>query len=235
MKYKFLIIDDNINFAKNLSNGLQQNLSNFVQKVDICNDGETGIKELIETKPDFLLLDLKLPKLNGLSILEKSKNMVCSIIVISGEVPLINHIRILDNSNVKKILIKPFPINILVNEINYICSEKIDDTFRKKIRKELSVFEFNIGCISYQYLVECLLLSCKHPYLLNNIEKDLFPRAAKILGVKNPQTIKWDIQKTIKSMIKYTEKQKVLKYFSRQTPSLKLFIATLSQSILNRK
>ncbi len=38
MKYKFLIIDDNINFAKNLSNGLQQNLSNFVQKVDICKE-----------------------------------------------------------------------------------------------------------------------------------------------------------------------------------------------------
>ena len=38
MKYKFLIIDDNINFAKNLSNGLQQNLSNSLQKVEICKE-----------------------------------------------------------------------------------------------------------------------------------------------------------------------------------------------------
>lgn len=234
MKYKFLIIDDNLDFAKHLRKKLQQHLSNFVKEINICNDGESGIKKLMECKPEILLLDLNLPKLDGLTILEKSKNVNCSIIIISGEVPLINHIRIFDNNNVKKILIKPFPIDILLTELNYICSEKATDDLRKKIEKELSVFDFNKSSIGYRYLVECLVLACKHPCLLNNIEKDLFPQVAKIFSVQKMQTIKWSMQKTIKSMIKYTDIQKIHEYFSfNQFPSLKLFITTMHKIILN--
>lgn len=235
MKYKFLIVDDNFDFAKSLNETLKQNLSNFIKEIDICNDGESAIKELIETKPDILLLDLKLPKLNGLAVLEKSKNIDWAVIIISGEVPLINHIRIFDNSNVKKILIKPFSVNILVSELNYICSKKNIDTLRKEIEKELSVFDFNKSSIGYRYLVECLLLAYKDSHLLNNIEKDLFSQVAKIFGIKNTQAVKWSMQKAIKSMIKYTDSQKIHQYFSfNQTPSLKLFITTIHKIILNK-
>lgn len=233
MKYKFLIIDDNLDFAKNLREKLQQHLSNFVKEINICNDGESGIKELMEIKPDILLLDLNLPKLNGLTILEKTKNINCSIIVVSGEVSLINHIRILDNNNIKKILIKPFHINILIDEIDYICSEKIYDTFQKKVEKELNIFDFNKSSIGYRYLIECLILVCKEPHLLNNIERELFPQVAKVFGVKKTQTIKWCMQKTVKSMIKYTDKKTIACYFpSVSNPSLKLFITTLNTILL---
>src|SRR5687767_6514181 len=39
--------------------------------VEVCGDGQTGYYRLYDSKPDALLLDLMLPKLNGIDLLKK--------------------------------------------------------------------------------------------------------------------------------------------------------------------
>lgn len=40
-------------------------------RVDIAVDGEEGLEKVMELKPDLILLDLMLPKLDGFSLMEK--------------------------------------------------------------------------------------------------------------------------------------------------------------------
>ena len=64
-----------------------------IKVVSYTLDGEKTIEEYFERKPDVLLLDLCMPKVNGLDIInilssyeeEKSK---CNIIVVSGDTGL---------------------------------------------------------------------------------------------------------------------------------------------------
>jgi len=39
----------------------------------IARDGEEAIRMMKETKPDFILLDLNIPKLDGIAVLEYSR------------------------------------------------------------------------------------------------------------------------------------------------------------------
>lgn len=67
---KILIIEDD-KFTSKLyeSEFHQENI-----EVELAADGEEGIKKARKTKPDLILLDLILPKINGFEVLEILKN-----------------------------------------------------------------------------------------------------------------------------------------------------------------
>ena len=58
---KILIVDDDVNICELLRLYLtKENYDTLV-----CNDGETALKTTLEQKPDLVLLDIMLPKLDG--------------------------------------------------------------------------------------------------------------------------------------------------------------------------
>jgi len=66
---KILFIEDELALQKSLGELLSS--QNF--EVISATDGETGVKLTFEEKPDLILLDLILPKLHGLQVLERIK------------------------------------------------------------------------------------------------------------------------------------------------------------------
>ncbi len=78
---KVLIIDD----EQSIRNTLKEILEYESYKVDEAKDGEEGIKKMIDTKYDIVLCDVKMPKLNGIEVLEKAKS-----IGLSGEFIMIS-------------------------------------------------------------------------------------------------------------------------------------------------
>lgn len=87
MNNRIMIIEDNTHFAMSMNNYIQ-NYSNDVEAIKIEKDGEEIIEKIIKFKPNILLLDLQIPKANGIEIIEKMiKNKInnIDIIIISGE------------------------------------------------------------------------------------------------------------------------------------------------------
>jgi len=67
-KKKILIIED----EQTLCHALEELLSPDYE-VDIAIDGEAGLEKLKSFKPDLVLLDLILPKMDGFSVMHKMK------------------------------------------------------------------------------------------------------------------------------------------------------------------
>ena len=63
---KILIIDDDEVFKKTLSAKLEL----LTYKVVWASDGEEGLTKAISEKPDLILLDMKMPKLDGIGFLK---------------------------------------------------------------------------------------------------------------------------------------------------------------------
>ena len=66
---KILIVDDDKTFQKVMSD----KLTSLNYKVDSAFDGEEGLKMALEGKPDLVLLDIKMPKLDGIGFLQTLK------------------------------------------------------------------------------------------------------------------------------------------------------------------
>lgn len=80
-KTKVLVIDDDPNIARILSEGLSSNFV-FVS----ATDGIEGIQMVSTEKPDLVLLDIKMPGMSGLEVLEKLNKMENrpEVVMISG-------------------------------------------------------------------------------------------------------------------------------------------------------
>jgi len=59
-----LIIEDNASLLR----GLKDNFESQGYRVKTASDGETGLDEALRAKPDLIVLDLMLPKVNGYEI-----------------------------------------------------------------------------------------------------------------------------------------------------------------------
>lgn len=71
--YKILLVED----EDNIASFVKMELEYEGYKVEVCNDGVKGLEFSIENEYDLILLDLMLPKLNGLELcrrLRKVKN-----------------------------------------------------------------------------------------------------------------------------------------------------------------
>ena len=68
-KIKVLVADDNREFASTLISYLSK--EDDMEVVEVARDGNEAFEKIINTKPDIVLLDVIMPHLDGLGVLEK--------------------------------------------------------------------------------------------------------------------------------------------------------------------
>lgn len=128
---KVLVVDDEVAFA----NTLAQRLKMRNLKVGTAYDGEQALSKLKEEEPDVIVLDLKMPGMHGMEVLEEIKKAYPAIQVIV----LTGHGTDKDEEEAKKLggfdfLKKPADIEHL--------EHKIRKAFQVKLEKTMSAIAF---------------------------------------------------------------------------------------------
>ncbi len=70
MKNKIFLVDDDRNILLSVSMALET--EGFA--VETFNNGESGLKAILEKKPDLAILDIKMPRMDGIEVLTKLRD-----------------------------------------------------------------------------------------------------------------------------------------------------------------
>ncbi len=121
MSGKILIVDD--------QKGVRRLLEELFKKegwdVNVAADGKEAINKVAEKLPDIILMDVKMPNMNGLEasqiILENYGTIPIIMMTAYGEIEVVK--KALD-AGVKKCITKPFDIMVLRDMVNNLITEK---------------------------------------------------------------------------------------------------------------
>lgn len=211
-KLSILIVEDNKRFIYSL----RSYLKTLNVDVILATDGMLALDMIKRYKPNIVLLDLNLPKLNGINVLKQINNIDNSqikVIIISGERILINKIPTESYEFIKGVFYKPVSLSKIHHSIEQILTEKVNNKDITKLKKLLEKFDFNKNSKGYNYLVECMIEFLNSPNKSINLEKTIYSLIAKRHKVKDTNQIKWCISKALKSMVRFTDKKILSEYF----------------------
>ena len=184
---RILIIEDEYNLADAIITRLKQEK----YTVDMANDGLDGLEKALTDIYDLIILDIMLPKIDGIEILKKLRlnNIKAKIIMLTAKSELEDKLIGFDNG-ANDYITKPFHIEELVARVNV--------QLRTKSQKNNNILEvgdlrLNITSSSIECLKnhESIPIICKEfqllEYFMNN-PKQIISREQiydKVWGIDN--------------------------------------------------
>ncbi|MEN6624801.1 MAG: sigma-54 dependent transcriptional regulator [Candidatus Sumerlaeia bacterium] len=134
-KIRILAVDDDPNVTWILSDGINQ--SEFV--VEGCNDGRTAINRLDTFRPDVCLLDIKMPGMDGIQLLNyiKKKDPTISVIMISGHADTPVVVQAVQGG-ADDFIVKPFDVEMVELCIHKVLEKKDLKQRVKRLESELA-------------------------------------------------------------------------------------------------
>ncbi len=182
-KIKVLIIDDDINFV----NDVKQYFSSHavIEVSSVAVNGKDGLKYLENREYDLVLLDLILPEMDGISLLEElnQKDIDVNIIILTSyNSPWI--IRKVSSLGIRYFMLKPFELSYLEERIIEYSkrkeySKKIINLYYSDLQLSITKLLHELGVPShikgYTFIREGINLVYDNPSLSNQITKKLYP------------------------------------------------------------
>lgn len=195
-KLNVAVVDDNYVMRETLGEIVSSD--NELDLVGKAEDGEEAYRLIKEKQPDIVLLDLIMPKMDGLSVMEKvSKDTSLQkhpeFIVVSAIGPE-NITEDAFQLGANYYIMKPFERQMILNRIKNIKSVRSDSNKKKspvyeKIEPERNLEEDVTGMIheigvpahikGYQYLRDAIIMVVDDIDMINSITKVLYPTIAK--------------------------------------------------------
>ena len=135
MVAKVMIVEDSsaqiLNYQRILSEDKE------IEIVDCLKDGESAVEVYSKIKPDIVLLDLGIPKKNGLQVINEVSEIDtnCNIIVISGDVTL--RYNLLNTRKIFKIIPKPARSETIFEAVNDLKNEIKNSNFPIELAREI--------------------------------------------------------------------------------------------------
>lgn len=196
MKTRIMIAEDNTSIISCYQDLLSKDET--IEIVGYTMNGNDTIRMYIEKQPDLLLLDLNIPKKNGLEIIYELQQLEdtkanCNIIIISGEHALLR--KLFYTRKIFMVLPKPVNSSILLSTIKDFQKTQFINLFSEE-KCQMIFKRLNINPISKKgRILTQAIETCYSDYnFLDNMELLYFT-----LGAKNscsPQKIKSSLRAT---------------------------------------
>lgn len=203
-KIKVLIADDNYDFSETLRKCLSKD--NEIEIIGVASDGEEAYTKIISLKPDICLLDVIMPHMDGIAILEQLSKIqmenrpTCIMVSAVGQDKITQKAIAL---GADYYVVKPFDISILIQrikEITYFNPEDLKNTII--MNNEIKCQYIDIGgdksndnlealvtnlihevgvpahIKGYQYLRDAIIMVVNNINVINQITKLLYPEIA---------------------------------------------------------
>ena len=150
MKNNVFLIDDD----KNILASISMLLENEGYKVSTFSDGESGLKAILENSPDIAVVDIKMPRLDGIELLKKlrrTSNM--PVIFLTSKDTEIDELLGL-KVGADDYITKPFSQNVLMERIRILIKRTELKNIKKKdnIGDKNSIKEGNIFLDTEKYM-----------------------------------------------------------------------------------
>jgi len=179
-----LVVEDNINFIKMMNDYFKDN--NKINIKYICNDGDSGIKTLIENKDDIdlILLDLVMPRKDGLYFLKQLNDLeISKNVIVMTSFNSESAIRKVSSFGVEEFLLKPFSMEILESKVlDYFENNTSEKVHYNNIKLKLTKLLHELGVPShikgYEYIREGIIELYNDPSIIGGITKELYPEIA---------------------------------------------------------
>ncbi len=197
-----LIVDDNKAYSELMEKSLNE--IGGIEVVGTTGDGVSAIDMIHELEPDLVLLDVILPKLDGLGVLEwisKEKPLKTPLFLACTAIRGDNVVQRALELGADYYMLKPVDINLLATRIKQLYNEKY------------SVVQISAGCVisrsesvsnqmeqitanliknmgikpnlaGYNYLREAIMLAIEKPERLKSISKSIYSELAGIHNTK---------------------------------------------------
>ena len=231
-----LIADSSPEFRNTLTAALQ---STF--RIHSCATGKEALEVLLREKPDLVVMDLMLPELDGLTLLQTLRESGIQTTVLATT-RLVNEYVITATAKlgVDYIMYKPCDIRAIVGRIRDISAQKPkakvaapdDRTYVSNILVSLGI---NTKLRGYNYLREAVLIMRANP--MQSITKELYPKVAREF-LCTPTQVERSIRNAVQKAWENRDEDLWLQYFrendgkSLSRPSNATFISRLADRLL---
>ena len=186
---KVLMIDDNVELVKMVKEYFSDHAN--INMILEAYDGQEGIKLIKENQSDYdvVILDLIMPKKDGIDVLEEMKkaNINKKIIVLTSYNSE-EMIRKTSELGINYFILKPFELSDLERRIINCCndcanSKKSIDVHYNNLQISITKILHELGVPShikgYQYIREGISIIYERPEVIGGITKELYPDIAK--------------------------------------------------------
>ncbi len=180
MKTKILIADDNEEFVRELSDYLGG--KDEYDIVATAYDGEEALEKINANRPDVVLLDIVMPKLDGYGVLEQisgSTKVIVMSALASG-----SFVTRAINLGAKYYMMKPFRFEQLDARISECMASGAASRIKNKtLEEKITNIFITVGIPAhikgYQFLREAIKMAIDNPDIINSITKRLYPEVAR--------------------------------------------------------
>ena len=183
-----VIADNTEEFCTGLSAALQQ--AGGFQILGTATDGEQAIRLVSERKPDVLVLDLMLPKRDGISVLRTVAAMEKRPVTLATSGFVTDFVAsTASNLGVRYLMLKPCDLSALVERLEEIRGGENQRKAHNRRPDKTSIETMVTGIIheigvpahikGYQYLREAIIIAVNDMDVINAITKVLYPQVAK--------------------------------------------------------